>query len=253
MGDGVVLDELMADAWPAQEQQRHRRWRFRWTSGVTRRANSALAIGAEVGDELTVLVAAAEGFAADRGAPARFLVSTASAPPALDPLLAARGYTTSARTIVMTAAVDAVTAATAPGPWDLDVAARPSDAWFDVYWTAEAARTTDMDAARICRDVLLAPSLETVYVAASEGREVVAVGQLVIGDDVAVVQCMATAVACRRRGAASAVLRQLALEACRRGTSRLCLAVMADNAAARPLYERIGFTPSHEYHYRSGR
>jgi N-acetylglutamate synthase len=251
MGDGVVLDELMADAWPPQALERHGRWRYRWASGVTRRANSVLAVGREHDGDLAGLVERAEVFAARHGAPTRFLVSTASAPPGLDPLLAARGYVASARTIVMTTTVDTVVAATTPGPWDIAVADRPGDAWFDVYWTAEAARRDDMDAARICRDVLLAPSLEAVYVAASEERDVVAVGQVVIGGAVAVVQCMATAAPHRRRGAATAVLHRIAVEARARGATLLCLAVMADNAAACRLYARVGFTPSHEYHYRS--
>jgi N-acetylglutamate synthase len=251
VGDGTVLDALMADAWPPQELERHGRWRLRWASGVTRRANSALAIGDEAGDALTALVDAAEAFSARRAAPPCFLVSTASAPPGLDPLLAARGYAASARTMVMAAEVDAVVTATASGAWDLDAADRPDDAWFSVYWTAESTRADDVDAARISRDVLLAPPLPAAHVTASTRGEVAGVGQVVIGGADAVVQCMATAATQRRRGAATAVLHGLALEARARGTTRLCLAVLADNDAARGLYAWVGFTPSHEYHYRS--
>ncbi|MGH9113708.1 MAG: hypothetical protein ACRDZN_15630 [Acidimicrobiales bacterium] len=49
MRDASVVDELMANAWPPQVVESVGSWRYRWASGVTRRANSVLAIG-EAGD-----------------------------------------------------------------------------------------------------------------------------------------------------------------------------------------------------------
>ena len=62
--------------------------------------------------------------------------------------------------------------------------------------------------------------------------------------------CMATDIAYRRRGAASAILRTLAIWAQLYGAERAYLQVMADNAAARALYERVGFLTVYHYFYR---
>ena len=60
---------------------------------------------------------------------------------------------------------------------------------------------------------------------------------------------MATHPSHRRRGAASAVLHQLAVEALDREVEHMYLAVMADNPAALALYQRSGFNVTHEYSY----
>jgi len=63
---------------------------------------------------------------------------------------------------------------------------------------------------------------------------------------------MATAEAERRRGVAVAVLGALTRVAAGWGwgAERVYLQVEEGNAAARALYARAGFTPSHRYHYR---
>lgn len=97
--------------------------------------------------------------------------------------------------------------------------------------------------------MLLVPGLPTVFAAVRDGTEVVGVGQLVLEGAWAGVQCMATTASHRRRGVASAVLNGLAQGAAQRGVPRLYLAVVADNAAARSLYEGAGFVAAHEYSY----
>ena len=96
MADLSILDELMANAWPPVVVEDHAGWRFRWAQGVTRRANSVLAVGAD--DSVPALVAKAERFYERRRATTTFLVSAASAPPSLVDHLARHGYESSART-----------------------------------------------------------------------------------------------------------------------------------------------------------
>ena len=58
---------------------------------------------------------------------------------------------------------------------------------------------------------------------------------------------------CRRRGLGAAVTAALAAAARGRGADWLYLQVEDDNAAARALYQKLGFADHHGYHYRVGR
>ena len=244
----ALLDELMANAWPPALDERHDGWRFRWADGVTRRANSVLAVGG--GDRLVELVGLAEGFYRSRGAAVLFQVSIASAAPSLGDHLTERGYRSAARTLVAQAATRDVVGRTERATnWSIEVTDHPTDAWFDAYWAVESTRGRSPGDAAICRDVLLAPRHPTVFVAVREGSDVIAVGQIVTEEGWAGMQCMATHPGHRRRGAASAVLHQLALEALDREVEQMYLAVMADNQAALALYHRANFNVTHDYSY----
>jgi hypothetical protein len=154
-----LLDELMANAWRPRVVENHGGWRYRWADGVTRRANSALALGVDrsVGD----LVERAEAFYGERGAPTRIQVSTASAPRDLVPYLQARGYQPTARTLVMMARARDVVDRTG-STIELAITESPTDDWFRTYWSVEATRgRTDGDAAvcgsAACRAALPCP------------------------------------------------------------------------------------------------
>lgn len=56
----------------------------------------------------------------------------------------------------------------------------------------------------------------------------------------------------RRRGMARAVMAALARKALDEGASGAYLQVETDNEGARALYDRMGFTTHHAYHYRRG-
>lgn len=249
MSGVALLDELMANAWRPRVAETYGGWRYRWADGVTRRANSALALGAD--GSLGDLVERAEAFYGERGAPSRIQVSTASAPRGLVAHLQARGYRPSDRTLVMTARARDIVDRTRSAV-EVEITESRTDDWFRTYWSVEATRgRRDTDAA-VCRNVLLVPGLPTAFVAARDGSEVLGVGQVVFERGWGGVQCMATDPGWRRRGVASAVLDALAEEALRRGVGRMYLAVMAVNMAAIALYENAGFTATHEYAYLTG-
>jgi N-acetylglutamate synthase len=245
-----LLDELMANAWRPAVVETYGGWRYRWAEGVTRRANSALALG--TGGSIEELVARAEAFYGKRGAPTLIQVSTASAPPSLATYLHERGYRSTARTLVEAAATREVLARTGPSAYEIEVTEAPTDEWFNTYWSVEATRgRNDMDKA-VCRSVLLPSGMPSAFATALHGSEVLGVAQLVIERGWGGVQCMATDSSHRRRGVAKAVLCGLAEQAFRHEVEHMYLAVMADNDAAASLYERSGFEVVHEYSYFAG-
>lgn len=245
-----LLDELMANAWRPAVVESYGGWRYRWADGVTRRANSALAMGAN--GSVAELVARAEAFYGKRRVRTLIQVTTASAPPGLATFLQERGYRATARTLVEQAATRDVVERTRRSEYKIEITAAPTDEWFDTYWSNDAIHGRNDTDKAVCRTVLLAPGLPTAFAAARCGAEVLGVGQLVIERGWGGVQCMVTDPSHRRRGVAGAVLHGLAEEGLRCGVEHMYLGVMADNHAAASLYARAGFAVAHEYSYYAG-
>lgn len=248
MTGAAVLDELMANAWPAEVSEPLRGWRLRWSQGLSRRANSVLPSTAEAA-EIPELVDRCERFYRSRRADPMFQVSSASAPAGLRRCLDGRGYVATARTLVAQApTANVISALEERQGIEVAVSDAPSEEWFDLYWSVSRPGAS-ADHAELCRRVLLSPALETVFVTAHVGGRAAGVGQAVFEAGFAGVQCMATWGAQRRHGVGSAVLGELADQARQRQVAAMYLAVMADNAPARALYDAAGFRTTHEYRY----
>ncbi|MGP4096879.1 GNAT family N-acetyltransferase [Nonomuraea sp. KM90] len=228
------VERRAAGAWPALHVEERDGWLLRHTPGVhRRRSNSALPLpGVAVPS-----VQAVEDFCSARGIPATVQVSPAEHHGELDALLAARGYTTAGRTLVMTAGTATVLAAAGDpaGAGPVHDRAR----WPELF-QAVNGDAGDMAVIERIRPeaVLLAKDTSGVALAVTE-------------DGWTGVFCMATHPDHRRKGVARALLAALARWSEERGADRLYLQVEADNGAARALYEGLGFTASHGYHYRS--
>jgi hypothetical protein len=86
----IVLDEVMANSWPAPLVEVLDRWQLRFGHGLDRRTNSAWAIGTP-SYGLSAAVEIVEDFYGRRAMPVEFRTG-GSTPPALFELLAERGY-----------------------------------------------------------------------------------------------------------------------------------------------------------------
>ncbi|WP_430787201.1 GNAT family N-acetyltransferase [Actinoplanes sp. G11-F43] len=255
MTRAAEIEQHAAAAWPATHSSRSGGWLLRHTPGVgKRRNNSALPYPGPVVTRETVSAPAAgsalgavsppatgsaleavESYYSSHGLPVIIQISPAEQHAELDAALAAQGYTHDAPTLVMTAPVVEV-AGDAP-PVAIDSRLTPE--WRKAYGN-DAVSTHILD--RITRP--------TGFASVTVNGEIAALGLFVAGDTLSGIFCMATATPHRRRGHAAAILRAGAAWSAEQGADLLYLQVEKDNTPARHLYERVGFTTSHSYHYR---
>lgn len=245
------LERRAADCWPPFSQGILEGWLLRFSEGVSRRANSVLALEEAGSSALDLRIDAAEKFYRQRGLPCRFQISGAVVPRGLDAALERRGYAIEARTLVMTADAASVVKNLADRQ-ALRFRARlfsgPNGAWFQVYG---AGLAEGRERGLRCR---LAESLPSprAYAVVDDGVEPAAVGAAVIRDDWALILCMATRGGYRRRGHAARVLAALAAWAADTDRDRrLFLQVESDNLPAMALYHLAGFQAAHTYYYRT--
>ncbi len=266
--DGEWLIEAhAAGAWPAASALPVDGWLLRHTPGVLRRrSNSVLPplrpsldqspacdSGRSAGLPERV-IAMAEEYYAGLGLPAVVQVTPAARRGDLDALLAGRGYARAAPTLVLTApaaqvaggvAADGVSAAgDRPGP--VEVTDHPDPEWSRAF----ADLDDHQDSALVADSVIGRIALPAGYARLRLGAEIAGVGLFVGGGRYTGAFCIATAPGYRRRGVASAIMAAGARWAAERGSQTLYLQVDEGNAAARGLYDRLGFTTSHGYHFR---
>ena len=213
------LERLAALGWRASDEERLGDWLLRAAGGFTGRANSALAIG-------------------DPGTP------VAAAAGEVDRHLAGLGWQVRARdAIVMTAAPAAVPHRSPPTGVRIDLAPEPDNAWLSCYHF----HGQDLPPAAVA---LLTSAPWQAFASARTGGRTVAVGRVAAGGDWAGLTAVEVDPACRRQGLASAITTALAGAAAAHGAAGLYLQVLTGNSAGRLLYQRVGFTEHHRYHYR---
>ncbi|MHB8572101.1 MAG: GNAT family N-acetyltransferase [Candidatus Dormibacteria bacterium] len=248
---GHELELLGLRAWPAPEEEALGSWRLRFAGGVTRRANSVLALppasapGADSFD-ISESIAGVEAAYSRRGLPARFQVSDASWPPDLRRELQDRGYVESDRTVVMTAAV--VTGGEGTGAdWKVTRTGEPDRHWLDAWWAVDGrGGETEMGVASA---ILRGNALPRTFLAAADPAGTVGVGLAVRDGSWVGIYCMATLPRARRRGVARAILKSALSGAAAEGAVRAHLSVTEVNASAISLYGSAAFQRAHGYSY----
>ena len=243
---GVVeLGRVAARNWPAVETAPLGDWTLRASSGFTRRANSVLVLG-DPGLPLDEALDRAAAWYAERGLPT-FLQVTTHAEDADDALAAeleARGWPAQSAALEQTAPLAPMVGA---APTDGVLLSRePGDGWLSRYH-----RATDPAAAPAALAVLRGgPSVWFATVPGPEGGAPAAIGRAVVDGRWVCFSAVEVAPEHRRRGLASAVMAALARAAADEGADLAYLQVEADNEAALTMYERLGFSTHHRYHYR---
>lgn len=245
----VAIEVAALHSWPALHTQQVDGWWLRAERGITGRANSVWSVRSEGRCSLDERVAAAEAFYARHGLPSRFLM-TPAAPEGLADLLAARGYRADSYTWVQTARLADILQRT-PGlqstpHLSLEVAESFDGSWFALYREAEQARGP---AAEVREAILRRIAAPVAFAQAQLRGEAAAVGLGVVHGAWLGIFCMSTRPDARRQGAATAILRTLAIWAGLYGATDAYLQVRQENSAAQATYARAGFANEYPYYY----
>ncbi|MET9065556.1 GNAT family N-acetyltransferase [Streptosporangium sandarakinum] len=287
-GSAWRIERCAALAWPAAVTEEREGWLLRHSPGVTRRrSNSALPPPAPVrsiepverfyrdhGVPVRVQISPAEhhreldarlaglGYRVESGVAVLTAragdVVAATAPadtaPAVTAVEATREAVTpaDAATAMVREAVTPADAAPAGAARSVPVEAPVEVAVDPGGWLAVFAELDGhSDSETVGREVISRIAGPAAFLSVSHEGRAAAMGMVVADSGWAGVFCMATRPDLRRRGLAAAVLGAGARWAAGRGADRLYLQVEKDNLAARALYERVGFTYSHGYHFRT--
>ncbi|MFJ8042915.1 GNAT family N-acetyltransferase [Kitasatospora sp. NPDC096147] len=237
------LQRTAARGWPAVEQEPLGEWTLRASAGFTRRANSVQALG-DPGLPLPQALAAVDDWYAARGLPGYVEVSVPGSPDGLAEELTRCGAEL-APTLVRTAPLAALVKLGQGG--DRVRLSRTADA----AWLSRYRRVGDDPALeRAAHQVLHGgPSVWFATVPGPDPAAPAAIGRCVIDGPWACFGAVEVAPEARRAGLASALMAVLAARAAEEGATGGYLQVEAENAGAIALYDRLGFTTSHTYHY----
>ncbi|MET8626072.1 GNAT family N-acetyltransferase [Kitasatospora sp. NPDC004669] len=236
----VELQRIAARGWPGVEQEALGEWTLRAAAGFTRRANSVQALG-DPGLPLPRALAAVRDWYAARGLPALVEVAT---PGTTDDLRALLGPLRSP-TLVRTAPLAGV--ARAGSGHDRVRLSRTADAqWMSLYGRLGEDPAVREAARRVLHG---GPSVWFATVPGAPGQPPLAIGRCVIDGPWACFGAIEVQPYARRAGLATAVMAVLAARAAEEGASGAYLQVEAGDDGAIALYDGLGFTTSHTYHY----
>jgi len=240
------LEATAALGWRAPEEARLGGWLLRAAEGFTGRANSALAIG-DPGLAMADAVEGVCGWYRSRGLLPMIAVPFPTGRPhdsELDRFLARSGWRIrDGAAMVMTGSAAHMAARAAPARARVEVAHEPDDGWLTLY------RYRGQELPLIARTLLMSAPWQA-FASVRGDRRTIAVGRVAVAGGWAGLTALEVDPGYRRRGLGNAITGALAAQAVSHGVVGLYLQVETENAAARALYLRAGFSDHHGYHYR---
>jgi ribosomal protein S18 acetylase RimI-like enzyme len=242
--DVLALEEVTALGWPAPDTRWLGRWLLRAAEGWTGRANSALPLG-DPGLPLEEALAETVGWYGARGLRARVVVPLPGRE-ALDAALGERGWSTYNPVRVLTADVE-VALRGLPERADLPpvtVTPELSADWLAAYHFRGEAEIPPVAPA------VLTGAAQPGFAAIRVDGRAVAIARASVERGWLGVTAVEVDPAHRRRGLAGQVMRGVLRWGAERGATGAYLQVAEENVPALALYDRLGFTEHHRYHYR---
>ncbi|WP_442911084.1 GNAT family N-acetyltransferase [Kitasatospora sp. NBC_01266] len=244
--DPVELQRIAARGWPAVEQQRLGEWTLRASAGFTRRANSAQALG-DPGLPLPQALDRVRSWYAERALPAWVEVTLPGSPAGLAEELDRLGAQYSPTHVRTAPLAPLVRAGRGSGATDRVRLSRTAGAdWLSAYRRAGDNPAADRAAQQVLHG---GPSVWFATVADPHGPVPLAIGRCVIDGPWACFGAIEVRPQARRQGLATALMAVLAARAAEEGAHGAYLQVEAENSGALTLYDGLGFTTSHTYHY----
>jgi N-acetylglutamate synthase len=238
----VAIERTAVMAWPALETAKIDGWMWRCSGGGSQRANSVSALDFR-GDDIDAAIGAAEARYRARGMAPMFQICDVNEPADLDARLERRGYRLQEPCTVLAKSIPADAAARRDA--DVEIADKPSADWLSVYLAGITPSRRDL-APRILAGV---PASRAFLLVRDRG-EPVATALCVVGDGVAIAECVMTRADQRRSGAGSRVMVALEAWGARQGATLAALQAVAANAPAQGLYAKLAYARVGSYHYR---
>ena len=238
------LELLGHNAWLAEERLRLGGWILRADHGVTRRANSVLPIASQ-NIPLDLAISLAIDFYESRDLVPRFQVTEASCPHDLDNELIQRGFTLGLQVEIWTSPISSLIEK--EPTLETETLDHLSNDWITIYNLSSGHDSATFNIRRSIMDRTLQPK---TYALSLIDTEIAAVGYGVVEGQWLGIFNIATHPEKRHLGAATAVNRQLGIWAHNLGATTAYLQVEQNNAPAKKLYQKLGFSHAYDYWYR---
>jgi ribosomal protein S18 acetylase RimI-like enzyme len=242
----IRVEEASLNAWPALQQLLLDGWVLRFGRGFTKRANSIVPLYASAQPALDKIRFCEDLYAKEQ-LKTIFRLTTVCDNAPLDALLAERGYASMEPTLVLAAPLGARRFSDTPR--FQRVAAET--------WLAAYAHHAAIPATARALHAMLLRGIRTDHLfgaivtdAAEAATSAAALGLAVLERELVGLFDIVTDPAQRRRGHARALVSSLLDWGARRGAEYAYLQVVESNAAARALYQELGFTMLYRYWYR---
>ena len=242
------LEQVAALGWPAPDTRAMGGWLLRAADGWTGRANSVLPLGSP-DRPLDAALTAVRQWYAERGLPARFQIPLPLRSD-LDAELDRRGWEAYNPTLVRVARIDEVRAVARDRRLPAAIFdSTPSEAWLGAYHYRGGSHLPPV-AVRV-----MTAAADPVFASVTVDGVLAGIGRAVVDYDTdgqgwCGITALETVPEFRRMGIGQHLVVALLTWAFGRGASQVYLQVMEDNVAAHAMYDRLGFTTSHSYHYR---
>ena len=244
MHDIYKIEQLAAASWPSYIQKRMGKWLLRANFGVTKRANSVwTSADMPEGDYQKEI----EHFYKSLGLPVCIQISDAS-PEGLDDALADSGYEKIDECFQMTASCCDILDRTFDNSrftykWERD----SSSSWIDDF-----IRLEEFSPERHCGYTSIFKRMQPckIFFTMYDQGSLTAVGTASVINGYGGLSNVVVAKEHRGKGAGTQVIRALTEWSMNNGAKYMYLQVMKENSAAVSLYEKIGFSPISEHHYR---
>lgn len=237
------IEEISLNAWPALETIQYDGWIIRYANGVTKRSNSVNAIY-ESKLDLAEKIDFCEKFYRSKAIPVCFKITKIAQPFGLDDELDARGYAHKFDVLIQTMDISKLT-----GDIDKNIhlLADTNDLWLDHYIKMNGSKPTDKPVYKQIIDNIQFPKcLFTLTL----NEFVIGCGLGVVEDKFIGLFDIVIDPQYRNQGFGKLLVENILKWGKSKGADTAYLQVLADNAPAIRLYEKVGFKEAYRYWYR---
>ena len=237
----IRIEEAALNAWPAPRQMLYDGWVLRFTGGNSKRVNSVNVLGASTlsfAEKITFC----EAVYRNQGLPVLFRLPEPFTPSEISQVLVEKGYESFDPTLVLGSEIDIGSVL----PKRVDARLLADEDWLLIYAQITGKTLASLVYHKaVLKGIVPKKSLIALYLDDCP----VACGMGVVSGDLLGYFSIYTDKSLRRQGLGQAVMTALSQWGLAHGATFGYLQVEGDNASARAMYQKLGFTRLYEYKY----